>query len=110
MQAEVQRENWVGVLQEVSLPGTDGSAKSFLEAAVTFCNKQCWGSLSASIFVPPDVHKAYPEAVDRAIADLQYGAIAVNAPSFIPFALPQLGWGAFPGNQPDVRACLKGRA
>ena len=106
-QADTQHENWVGVLQEVVLPGTNGSPASFLDAAVAFCNDKCWGSLSASIFVPPDVHKSHPQAVEKAIADLQYGSIAVNAPSFVCFAFPYLAWGAFPGRLPQVPPATK---
>lgn len=102
VQAQTQAENWAGVLQEVSLPGTDASPQSFLHKAVEFCNKECWGTLSASIFVPPHVQKAHPEAVESAVADLQYGTVAVNAPSFVGFAVPQLAWGAYPGRQAHV--------
>ena len=42
VQAQTQQENWVGVLQEVALPDTDGTAQSFLSSAVAFCNNECW--------------------------------------------------------------------
>ena len=102
MQAQTQCENWVGVLQEVALPSAGGTVESFLSAAVDFCNSKCRGSLSASIFVHPHVQKTFPEAVEAAIADLQYGSIGVNVPSFICFAIPYMAWGAFPGSQPHV--------
>lgn len=102
VQANTTHENWVGVLQEVGLPGTDGSVESFLKTATDFCNDRCWGSLSASIFVPDTVKKSHPEAVEQAVADLHYGTIVINAPSFMSFALGQMAWGAYPGNQPHV--------
>ena len=102
LQAQTKHENWVGVLQEVQLPGTDGSAPSFLSAAVDFCNKDCWGCLSASIIVHPSVQKAHQQELEAAIADLEYGSVAVNAPSFVCYAIPQLAWGAYPGHQPHV--------
>lgn len=102
VQAQTQVENWIGVLQEVALPGTDADVDAFLPAAVDFCNKECWGSLSASIFIHPTVQRAHSQAVEDAISSLQYGAVTVNCPSFVAYAIPYLAWGAYPGNQPHV--------
>ena len=34
---------------------------------------------------------------DEFIAGLRYGCVAINVPSLVPFCLPALVWGAYPG-------------
>ena len=55
MQAQPDVEHWCGVLQEVALPGTGADAAAFLAGAVEFANERCEGTLSCSIFIPPQV-------------------------------------------------------
>lgn len=58
-QARLDTENWCGVLQEVALPGTAlADPDAFLPAAVQFANDRCWGNLSCSLFVSPQVPAA----------------------------------------------------
>ena len=64
-EAETRVENWVGVLQEVALPGCGGDAAAFLAAAVEYANSACAGSLSVMLIAPPD---APEDAVEAAIA------------------------------------------
>lgn len=45
-EAQTRRENWAGVLQEVTLPGCRDTA-DFLQQAVKFANERCWGTLAA---------------------------------------------------------------
>ena len=55
-QARLDTENWCGVLQEVALPGAGlADPAAFLPAAVQFANDRCWGNLSCSLFVSPQV-------------------------------------------------------
>ena len=102
MQAATQTENWCGVLQEVSLPDTNGNPAAFLAAAVDFANNRCWGTLSCAIMIPPDVRRKHPAAVDAAVAGLRYGSVCVNVATTFGFCVTKLPWGAFPGNKPQV--------
>ncbi|MBT8467300.1 MAG: aldehyde dehydrogenase family protein, partial [Deltaproteobacteria bacterium] len=71
-------ESWCGQTSEVALPAS--SVVEYIDAAVEFCNERVWGTLACSIIVHPKSLKdpAVAEAVERAIANLRYGAIAVN--------------------------------
>ncbi|KAK9814745.1 hypothetical protein WJX72_010772 [[Myrmecia] bisecta] len=96
-QANTTRENWCGCLQEVCLPGTGADPAAFLEKAVAFANDKCWGTLSCSLLVPAHVASEHPEAFDKAVAQLRYGSVCVNAPSLVGFCITKLTWGGFPG-------------
>jgi hypothetical protein len=56
--------------------------------------------LSATILVSPSTLKdhAVSDAVERAVADLRYGAIGVNVWHGVAFAIGTTTWGAFPGH------------
>ncbi|BAU09763.1 hypothetical protein LEP3755_02380 [Leptolyngbya sp. NIES-3755] len=84
----LQNEAFCGVLAEVSLEAT--TAKEFLDRAVPFCNEKIWGNLSCVILAKT--------SVDDAIKNLNYGAIGVNVWTGVIYALPELAWGAYPGN------------
>ena len=131
LQADADTENWCGVLQEVVLP-CDPEPSKFLEAAVFYANdrciqalwlshrssfyivrqpepklisasalRRCWGSLSCTVISPPETDA---DALDKAVAGLRYGSVCVNAPSFVGYSFPKLSWGAFPGNNPQVKS------
>jgi hypothetical protein len=72
----------------------------YLERAVDFCNNTLWGTLNANLIVHPLSLKdpRINEAVERAIAKLRYGVIAVNAFIGLPFAFAAPTWGAYPGS------------
>lgn len=94
-------EAFCGVVAETALAA--GSVPAFLEAAVEFANARLWGNLCATILVHPRSLQdpATAAALERAIADLRYGTVAVNvwaAASYLTFLAP---WGAFPGNSAD---------
>jgi len=84
------------VLCETSLPG--GDASEFLRAAVTFCNQRLDGTLGATLLVHPSTEQSLGPELDRALADLRYGAIGVNGWNAVNFLLGQATWGAFPGH------------
>jgi len=94
-------ESWCGETSEVALRAS--SVVDYIDKAVDFCNQRVWGTLNASIFVHPQSMKdpAVAEAVERAIANLRYGSVAVNHWAGILFALVTPTWGAFPGHTHD---------
>ncbi|MEP0919189.1 aldehyde dehydrogenase family protein [Leptolyngbya sp. DQ-M1] len=84
----LQNEAFCGVLAEASLDAT--TAEEFLDRVVPFANEKIWGNLSCVILSKSNV--------EDAVANLKYGAIGVNAWSAANFGVPQLTWGAYPGN------------
>ncbi len=91
-------EAFCGLWAETPIAAPDVPA--YLERAVRFCNETLWGSLNATILVHPRsmADPAVRVAVERAIADLRYGAISVNHWGAIAYALGVTTWGAFPGH------------
>ncbi|MBI1294556.1 aldehyde dehydrogenase family protein [bacterium] len=86
------------VLAQTSLPGA--SAGEFLAHAVRFCNEELDGTLAVNLIVHPQTLRREKAAIDRALADLRYGAIGVNLWAGAGFLLSQTSWGAFPGQTP----------
>jgi hypothetical protein len=68
-----------------------------LETAVTLANDYLFGSLSCSIVAP----KSNTPAIEQAIANLRYGAVAVNCWSGLCYLALCGTWGAFPGETLD---------
>jgi acyl-CoA reductase-like NAD-dependent aldehyde dehydrogenase len=93
--AAVERtEFFAPVLGTVALPG---AGQDFVDAAVAHANERLTGSLGANVLIDPDTQAALGAGFERAIADLQYGGIAINAWTGVSFTVPTLSWGAFPG-------------
>jgi aldehyde dehydrogenase (NAD(P)+) len=91
------REEFFGpVLVTTALPGAD--AAQFLRHAVDFANTRLKGNLGANLVVHPDTDRI---AVERAVADLRYGCIGVNAWAGFAFLAAKAAWGAYPGNGED---------
>jgi hypothetical protein len=88
-----------------SLPG---DARQYLRKAVEFCNDRLYGTLSVNIIIHPATHKQLGADFDRAIADLSYGAIVINAWAGAAFLLPRAAWGAYPGT--PTQTCDPGSA
>jgi aldehyde dehydrogenase (NAD(P)+) len=78
-----------------SLPG---DARQYLRRAVEFCNDRLYGTLSVNIIIHPATRKQLGTDFDRAIADLRYGGIGINAWVGAAFLLPRAAWGAYPGH------------
>jgi acyl-CoA reductase-like NAD-dependent aldehyde dehydrogenase len=89
-------EAFCGVLAQTELPGTD--ARAFLKNAVAFCNEQLWGTLNACIIAHPATVEALGASFEDAIAELEYGTVAINHWAALAYGLGSTAWGAFPGH------------
>ena len=91
-------EAFCSVMAETPIEASDTAA--FLERAVRFANETVWGTLNATLIVDPRTAKdpSTRPAVERALADLQYGTVSLNHWSAIGYGLGITPWGAFPGH------------
>jgi acyl-CoA reductase-like NAD-dependent aldehyde dehydrogenase len=89
-------EAFCGILATVSIESQ--SAPDFLIQAVEFANDRLWGTLSCMVIIDPRTAQKYRSEFERAIANLQYGAIGVNIWSAMLFYFGSTTWGAYPGN------------
>ena len=91
-------EPFCSILSEVSV-GSDDPIE-FLSAATKFCNDSLWGTLSASIVchgVLEDDPLVGP-ALEKAIDELRYGAVALNHwPAFV-YGMVTAPWGGHPSS------------
>ena len=73
---------------------------AFIDKAVEFANRTLWGTLSATLIVHPHSLKdpKIARAVDRAIANLQYGTVSINMLAYWSAYFMVTPWGAFPGH------------
>jgi len=92
-------EAFCAVLADVTLDAAD--AAEFLRRAVGFANDDVWGTLSCVVLIDAQTRERHHDALERAIADLRYGSIAVNAWSGVNFGLGVTSWGAYPGHTPE---------
>jgi aldehyde dehydrogenase (NAD(P)+) len=90
-----QLEPFCCILTEVSVGGVDPI--DFLRAATDFMNDTLWGTLCAAIIISPRLEQdpAIAAALDRAIIELRYGNVAINAWPALNVALPTLPWGGY---------------
>ena len=86
-----------GPVLTVTTLATTG-ADEFLSAAVAFANDKLYGSLGANIIIDPKTARAHADGLERAIADLRYGTVTVNAWSGAAYFMTRSTWGAFPGH------------
>src|SRR5690606_9786621 len=91
-------EYFAPVLGVVEVPGT---GQAFLDAAVAHANDELQGTLGANVLIGPAAERSFGSGFERAIAELRYGSIAINAWTAFGFITPTLTWGAFPGNTLD---------
>lgn len=78
-----------------------GRGQAFLDEAVATVNRDFLGTLGANVLVQPKDRKALGSGFDQAIADLEYGTIAINAWTGLGFLTAAAPWGAFPGHTLD---------
>jgi aldehyde dehydrogenase (NAD(P)+) len=91
-------EPFCPILSETSLDESEPAA--FLDAATKFANDTLWGTLSAVILIHPKAEKD-PEvarALDRATADLRYGAVGINQWTGLVYGTVTPPWGAHPSS------------
>lgn len=91
-------EYFAPVLGVATLAGT---GRAFLDAAVAYANDRLEGTLGANVLVDPVTEAALGAGFDEALAELRYGAVAVNAWTAFVFLTPTLTWGGFPGATVD---------
>ncbi|OYV92811.1 MAG: hypothetical protein B7Z68_09675 [Acidobacteria bacterium 21-70-11] len=99
------QEPFCSVMAETALDAADPA--EFLDRAVAFANDTLWGTLNAGIIIHPASLRdpAVAAALERAIANLHFGTIAVNHWSAAGFAAISLPWGGCPTNDVyDVRS------
>jgi hypothetical protein len=99
----LNNEAFCGVLAEVAIDAK--TPDEFLTAAVRFANEDCWGTLSCNVIIDDASQKKYAQVFDKAIEDLRYGGIAINAFAGMLYVLCTTTWGAFPGHKPtDIQS------
>lgn len=93
------QEAFCGLLFEA--PVDAGGTMPFLDAAVDVANDKLWGNLSAVLLVHPHTARHHANALESALERLHYGSVGVNVWGGVTFGLPELPWGAAPGNPPE---------
>jgi aldehyde dehydrogenase (NAD(P)+) len=91
-------EPWCSVISETAVGSSD--PVEFLRAAVKFVNERVWGTLSATIVIHPATAKDPKVAaeLERAIAELRYGAVAINHWPALAYAFCTTPWGGHPSS------------
>ncbi len=90
-----REEAWCTVMAETRLGGE--APGEFLDNAVEFCNEVLWGTLNAEIIVHPETRRDLGPRLKNAVADLEYGNIALNHWPSLSYGLGITPWGAYPG-------------
>jgi len=88
-------EAFSSFLAYVTIPGDFGR---YAADAIAFANERLHGTLGTNIIVHPKSERAHASEIDRAIAALRYGCVAINAWTGVGFLLTESTWGAFPGH------------
>lgn len=91
-------EYFAPVLGIVELP-YDG--EQFARKAVQSVNDDFIGTLGVNVLAHPKTIAAMGSRFDEMLAELRYGAVAVNAWTGLAFLSPAATWGAFPGHTVD---------
>ncbi len=68
-------------------------ADSFLAAAVKFCNDKLLGTLASAIVIDNETRALHEDALNKAVTDLQYGAVGINTLPPMIWLNPYLTWG-----------------
>jgi Aldehyde dehydrogenase family len=95
----LREESFCTFTSEVPLGGQD--PREFLRRAVDYCNERLYGTLNVGLIVHPETRRFLGRDLGQAIADLQYGTVAINHWPAIGFALGCIPWGGFPGHTLD---------
>jgi hypothetical protein len=91
-------EAFCGLFAETTLEAAN--TVEYIDRAVEFANEHLWGTLNVTLLVHPASMKdpAVAAALDRAIANLRYGTVALNFWAATAYVLGVTTWGAFPGH------------
>jgi len=77
-------------------------AETYLRAAIAYANDELHGTLGANVLIhPKTIRQIGKKRFEEIIADLRYGAIAINAWTGLAFLATACPWGAFPGHTPE---------
>jgi aldehyde dehydrogenase (NAD(P)+) len=89
-------EPFCSIISEVSVGSAD--PVEFLASATAFANERLWGTLNAMLYVTPQTERdvTLSAALDRSIAELRYGTVAVNQWPASAYALGTAPWGGHP--------------
>jgi acyl-CoA reductase-like NAD-dependent aldehyde dehydrogenase len=92
------RESFSGMVAETVLGGAD--TPEFLANTVSWLNDHVWGTLSATLMVSQQdlADPVVGPAVEKAVADLRYGTIGINATGVWGIATQVAPWGGYPGS------------
>jgi aldehyde dehydrogenase (NAD(P)+) len=94
----VAEENFCPLVTEVVFD--EPSVAGFLTAATTYANDVLWGDLAATVIVDNKTYARHRVAIEHCVAQLRYGAVALNTWTGFAFALGDTTWGAYPGDDP----------
>jgi acyl-CoA reductase-like NAD-dependent aldehyde dehydrogenase len=91
-------ESFVCVLVEVALDTR--TPEDFFRKAVAFANQRLFGTLCAAVTHPDQFRSdaSNERLLQTALAELQYGAVAVNHWPGLMYAMMSPPWGGFPGS------------
>ena len=90
-------EVFAPALNLIEMDGHD--AENYLIAAIEFANTQLYGTLGANIVIHPStIAQIGRSRLEKILAELHYGTIAINTWSGLGFLSAQSPWGAFPGH------------
>lgn len=89
-------EAFCGVLAQTWIDAA--TAPDFLGKLSTFAGEALWGTLSCILLVHPRTAREHAGPLDRAVAELRYGGIAINAWTGLNYGLGNTPWNAFPGH------------
>ncbi len=93
-------ESFVCVCAEVALDAL--SPELFLQQAVDFANHRLYGTLGATVTIPPDFLRASNDTLWRAAVNrLRYGVVGINHWSGLAYALMSPPWGGYPDSTLD---------
>jgi aldehyde dehydrogenase (NAD(P)+) len=91
-----REEFFAPVMSTTNIPGE--TPAEFLANAVRFANEMLQGTLAVNIIVHPDTATELGPELERAIENLEFGTVAVNAWTGVGFLTARAPWGAYPGH------------
>jgi len=91
-----RNEPFCPILSVCHLKGVTTAAQ-FLQAAPRVANECIWGRLSCSLIVHPSTAEGSAQELEAAIAELEYGAVVLNAWSALAYSFECGVWGGYGG-------------